>query len=151
MNPSSNDKKIRVVRAGEASRTTEQTTGMSRLAGIDAATAEATRIWLGVVTNVPGANSGPHHHGDSETAGYLVKGHIRIYFGDAYRKFIDLNPGDFIGHSLVGAPEHGSRARPWRHQWRALCSVQNQPGEKTTDWASNSAGKVSRGSFSRPA
>lgn len=87
---------VRVVRRSEASDQTSQTPGMARRSGVDAATSGATRIWMGRVTGLPGMDSGPHHHGASETAGYILSGRCRIYYGDGYSQYVDCEPGDFV-------------------------------------------------------
>ncbi len=69
---------------------------MERRAGIDATTVGAKRIWLGHVTALPGMKSDPHHHGDSESAWYVLKGHVRVYYGEDYGDYQDVGPGDFV-------------------------------------------------------
>ena len=86
---------VRVVRAAEAGEQTAQTPGMTRAAGVDASTTGATRIWMGRVTAPPEMDSGPHHHGESESAVYMVSGRIRLCWGENYEQCHDLGPGDF--------------------------------------------------------
>ena len=38
----------------------------------------------------------PHHHGEAETAAYVLSGHIRVFFGEGFREFVEAGPGDFI-------------------------------------------------------
>ena len=85
-----------VVRAGDETGETAQSAGARRIAGVSPAATPSTRIWLGKVSNEPGYRSVPHHHGDAETAGYVLKGRARIYFGDGYREYVDLHEGDFV-------------------------------------------------------
>jgi uncharacterized RmlC-like cupin family protein len=85
-----------VVHSDEATGDTAQTAGMERLAGIAASTAGASRIWMGRVVGLPGMNSGPHHHGEAESAIYVISGHARICFGEGYSECRDVGPGDFI-------------------------------------------------------
>ena len=91
-----NHAELRVVRAGETTTATAQTTGMTRRTGIDASTAGAERIWLGSVTGHAGMDSGPHHHGEAETAIYVLSGQVRFYYGEGYREHRDVGPGDFV-------------------------------------------------------
>lgn len=89
---------IRVVRGMDLSEMTGQSTGAMRLVAIgpsDDATARSSRIWMGKVRNEPGMRSVPHHHGESETAGYVLSGRARIYWGDGYREYVDMEEGDF--------------------------------------------------------
>ena len=85
-----------VVRAGELSDETAQTFGMPRRAAVSEGTTGAQRLWMGHVTGEPGMDSGPHHHGEAETAGFILAGHPRIYYGDDFADYVDLAPGDFI-------------------------------------------------------
>jgi uncharacterized RmlC-like cupin family protein len=74
---------------------TAQTEGALRLTGVGRPIG-ASAIWMGRVKNKPGEWSNAHHHGDAETAGFLLAGRARIYFGEDYREYIDLEPGDFV-------------------------------------------------------
>jgi uncharacterized RmlC-like cupin family protein len=114
------DNEVRVVRAADMSDATAQTTGMVRRAGVEAGTTGATGIWMGHVTALPGMDSGPHHHGESETSVYVVRGQIRFFFGESYARYVDAGPGDFvyipphlphIERNLLGAPAELIAAR----------------------------------------
>ena len=76
--------------------TTAQTPGMIRNPGIDNNTAGAKKIWLGKVECVPNTMGPPHHHGEAETAAYVLSGHIRVYFGDDFNEYVDAGPGDYL-------------------------------------------------------
>ncbi|PKB63505.1 MAG: hypothetical protein BZY80_06995 [SAR202 cluster bacterium Io17-Chloro-G2] len=89
-------KEFRVVHGTADPGTTTQTRGMIRQPGIDSNTVGASKIWLGKVTCVPNTLGPPHHHGDAETAAYVVSGSIRVYFGEDFKEYIDAGPGDFI-------------------------------------------------------
>ncbi len=84
-----------VVRANEVSEKTGQSDGALRLAAVDHHRG-ASRIWMGRVRNQPGMTSVPHHHGEAETAGYVISGHCRISYGEGYKEYVDLGPGDFV-------------------------------------------------------
>ncbi|MGW1991454.1 cupin domain-containing protein [Embleya sp. NPDC001921] len=85
-----------VVRAGTETEQTAQSEGARRLAGVSPGATPSSKIWLGKVSNAPGYRSVPHHHGEAETAGYVLKGRARIYFGRKYSEFVDLEAGDFV-------------------------------------------------------
>ncbi|MPZ60609.1 MAG: cupin domain-containing protein [Propionibacteriales bacterium] len=85
---------VHVVRAGNLSEATAQTPGMTRRAGIDPSISRG--LWVGRVATGPGFNSGVHHHGEAETVGHVLEGRARIRYGDGYKSFVDLDPGDFI-------------------------------------------------------
>jgi uncharacterized RmlC-like cupin family protein len=76
---------------------TAQTPGMQRRAAIDKDSVGTDRLWFGRVTCPPGMTSGPHHHGEAETAGHMLSGdRIRIYFGLNYGEHVDVEPGDYL-------------------------------------------------------
>ena len=87
---------VRVVRAADVTDRTAQTIGMGRRTGVGADTAGATRLWMGHTVGAPGMDSGPHHHGESETAAYVVRGRARILWGERYEHHVDVGPGDFL-------------------------------------------------------
>jgi uncharacterized RmlC-like cupin family protein len=88
--------KLLVVRGGTLSSNTAQTVGMPRRAAISKETTGAQHLWVGRVVGEPGMDSGPHHHGEAETCGFILSGTPRIYYGEEYAEFVDLEPGDFI-------------------------------------------------------
>ncbi|GJD59861.1 cupin domain-containing protein [Methylobacterium dankookense] len=85
-----------VTRAGEEDTSTGQSGGAIRVSGVSRQHTPATRIWFGKVSNAPGYRSLPHHHGEAETGGYVLKGKARIYFGADYAEYIDMSEGDFV-------------------------------------------------------
>lgn len=87
---------VRVVRAADLSEQTSQTPGMHRSTAIDAGTAGSRNLWVGYVTMEPGARSGTHHHGDSESVIYMIRGRARFPFGDRLQEVVEAGPGDFV-------------------------------------------------------
>ena len=87
---------VQVFHGTRAPNTTVQTRGMERRPGIDANTAGAKRIWMGHVTCVANELGPPHHHGEAETAAYVLSGQIRVYFGKDFKEYVDAGPGDYI-------------------------------------------------------
>ncbi|SHF76628.1 Uncharacterized protein, RmlC-like cupin domain [Kaistia soli DSM 19436] len=85
-----------VTRAGAEHSGTGQSGGAVRVSGVSPQHTPATKIWFGKVSNKPGYRSYPHHHGEAETGGYVLKGHGRIYYGDNYAEFVDMTDGDFV-------------------------------------------------------
>ena len=85
-----------VTRAGEEETRTSQSGGAVRISGVSPQHTPATRIWYGKVSNAPGYRSLPHHHGEAETGGYVLRGRARIYFGPDYAEYIDMREGDFV-------------------------------------------------------
>ena len=76
--------------------TTIQTRGMTRVPGVTSETVGASRIWLGTVTAAPHMRSLPHHHGEAETAVYILRGHLRVYFGEGFTETVEAGPGEFL-------------------------------------------------------
>ena len=61
---------------------TAQTSGMVRSAAISGDLVGAQALWMGRTVVLPGASSGDHHHGESETGIYVVSGHPVFVFRD---------------------------------------------------------------------
>ena len=87
---------IKLVRPADRDRATAQTAGMAREAGVAPETTGATSIWSGFVTTPPGTSSGVHHHGDCETAIYVLSGRVRFRFGTRLENAVDAEAGDFV-------------------------------------------------------
>lgn len=87
---------VRIVGADEFDENTMQTAGMYRRAAVSAASAGASKIWAGVVTIVPDARTGPHHHGPLESVIYVVRGLARMRWGDQLEFVAEANAGEFI-------------------------------------------------------
>ncbi|MGN6242732.1 MAG: cupin domain-containing protein [Motilibacteraceae bacterium] len=89
---------LRLVRADQLSESTAQTPGMSRRAAISGSTTGAQGLWLGETRVAPGASSGDHHHGGSETGIYVVSGHpVFVCLGpDGEEVRLETGPGDFV-------------------------------------------------------
>lgn len=89
-------RELKVVHGTASPDTTTQTPGMVRKPGIDKSTAGASKIWLGHVEAAPNTMGPPHTHEEAETAAYVLKGHIRVYFGQDFKEYVEAGPGDFI-------------------------------------------------------
>src|ERR687889_313426 len=87
---------IKVVRPSERYKGAVQSTNMAREAGVAPETTGATTIWSGFVTTPPGSNSGVHHHGDCETAIYVISGQARFRFGEKLEHAVEVSSGDFL-------------------------------------------------------
>lgn len=85
-----------VTRAGLEPGTTGQSSGATRISGVSVQHTPATRLWFGKVRNDPGYRSVPHHHGEAETGGYVLSGRARIYFGEGFEDYIDMEEGDWV-------------------------------------------------------
>jgi len=85
-----------LIPAGTEDGATGQSGGAHRITGVGTNNTPATKIWFGKVSNEPGYRSLPHHHGEAETGGYVLKGVARIYFGEGYKQWIDMKEGDWV-------------------------------------------------------
>lgn len=85
------------IRSGELSGDTGQTPGMARWEAISGQSAGAEKIWMGQTHVAAGAKSGNHHHGEAETAIYVVSGTPAFVFAENGQEIrLDTKPGDFI-------------------------------------------------------
>lgn len=96
MAPPGDSTGLRVIRAGELTTATAQTAGMTRYPAVAAETVGSRGLWVGFVTMEPGARSGAHHHGDCESAIYIVRGRARFRFGPRLEGTVEAGPGDFV-------------------------------------------------------
>jgi uncharacterized RmlC-like cupin family protein len=90
---------LRLIRADSLSGDTAQTGGMIRTAAISGALVGAQALWMGRTVVLPGTSSGDHHHGDSETAIYVVSGHPVFVFRDPDSGSVvrlESEPGDYV-------------------------------------------------------
>jgi uncharacterized RmlC-like cupin family protein len=88
---------LRHIQAGELRSDTAQTPGMTRLEAVSYATVGSEKLWMGETHVAPATASGNHHHGEAETAIYVVSGHPRFVFaGDDGEVSIDTEPGDYV-------------------------------------------------------
>jgi uncharacterized RmlC-like cupin family protein len=53
-------------------------------------------IWAGLVRTEAGMTSGWHHHGDYETAIYVLAGRLRMESGVGGNDVLEAAPGDFV-------------------------------------------------------
>ena len=88
---------LRHVRGGDLSGDTRQTAGMTRLEAISGTTVGSERLWMGRTHVAAGVSSGDHHHGDTETAIYVVSGRPVFVFADGDDEVrIETDPGDYV-------------------------------------------------------
>jgi uncharacterized RmlC-like cupin family protein len=85
------------VRARQLHADTGQTSGMTRREAISGKNTGSERIWMGQTQVAPGATSGDHHHGATETAIYVLSGHPVFVFAEDGREVrLETEPGDYI-------------------------------------------------------
>jgi uncharacterized RmlC-like cupin family protein len=70
---------------------------MTRLEAISGKSVGADKIWMGETHVAAGVKSADHHHGESETAIYVVSGTPSFVFAEGDREVrLDTQPGDYI-------------------------------------------------------
>ena len=85
------------VRGADVNEGTAQTSGMTRLEAISGKTAGSSKMWMGQTHVAAGATSADHHHGETETAIYVVSGTPAFVFADGDREIrLQTEPGDYI-------------------------------------------------------
>jgi len=76
---------------------TTQTPGMTRREAISGRSTGSAKVWMGQTHVAPGTNSGDHHHGEAETAIYVLSGTPAFVFADGGREVrIETEPGDYV-------------------------------------------------------
>jgi|SRR5450756_833596 len=85
------------IRGEELHGDTGQTSGMARWEAISGKSVGAEKLWMGQTHVTAGAKSGNHHHGEAETAIYVVSGTPAFVFADGDREIrLETKPGDYI-------------------------------------------------------
>jgi uncharacterized RmlC-like cupin family protein len=87
------------VRADQIDPETAQSSGMQRFTAISNNKVGSTRLWMGQTHAWPATRSADHHHGEAETAIYVVSGTPEFVFlgehtGDEVRVRAAL--GDYV-------------------------------------------------------
>ncbi|TDU02468.1 putative RmlC-like cupin family protein [Streptomyces sp. 846.5] len=85
-----------VTRVGSEHGDTADSGGAVRVSGVSIQHTPARRLWFGKVRNEPGYRSVSHHHGEAETGGYVLSGRARIYFGEKFEDYTDMEEGDWV-------------------------------------------------------
>lgn len=89
--------RVHHIRAGELDGGTAQTDGMARFAAISGRTVGSEKLWMGETRVDPDTRSANHHHGASETAIFVRRGHPEFVFHDGEDEVrISTAPGDYI-------------------------------------------------------
>jgi len=88
---------LRHIRGDELSGETNQTTGMTRLEAISGKTVGSSTVWMGQTHVAPASTSGDHHHGEAETAIYVIAGRPVFVFAEGDDEVrIETQPGDYV-------------------------------------------------------
>ena len=85
------------VRGRELRADTRQTAGMTRREAISGKSTGSAKVWMGQTHVAPGTRSGDHHHGEAETAIYVLSGNPAFVFAEGDREVRLLTePGDYV-------------------------------------------------------
>lgn len=85
------------VRRDELSGDTGQTSGMTRREAISGRRTGSAKVWMGQTHVAPGTSSGDHHHGEAETAIYVLSGRPVFVFAEGDQEIrLETGPGDYI-------------------------------------------------------
>lgn len=97
------------VAAGDLTGDTAQTAGMRRREAISGKSVGSEKLWMGQTHVAADTRSANHHHGESETAIYVVSGHPEFVFledgqldgqedgqGEPREVRIRTQPGDYV-------------------------------------------------------
>ncbi|MER7186161.1 cupin domain-containing protein [Streptomyces hyaluromycini] len=89
------------VRADALDGDTAQSGGMRRFAAVSGRTVGSEKLWMGQTHVAPATVSSDHHHGESETAIYVVSGHPEFVFLDDTGEQpeevrLRTSPGDYV-------------------------------------------------------
>lgn len=87
---------LKIVRSGDYGTDTTQTHNARRVTGVGEENTAAQGFWVGKVFTGPGEVSGAHHHGDSQTGGYVLKGRAFLRYGERYENVVYMEEGDFV-------------------------------------------------------
>ncbi|WP_339237023.1 cupin domain-containing protein [Oceanobacillus sp. FSL W7-1281] len=82
---------ISVVKSSDLMDSTSQTKNMPRKTAV-----QAPNLWIGRVTGETAMDSGTHHHGEAETAGFIISGTTELLYGEGYEDYEKYNQGDFL-------------------------------------------------------
>lgn len=85
-----------VVPSSSLDSDTAQTPGLQRFEAVSARLTKSESLCMGLSILPPGARTSVHHHGDSETALYVLSGVGRWWVGDDLDQVREARPGDFV-------------------------------------------------------
>ena len=90
---------VRHIPGGDVDGDTAQTSGMQRFEAISKRSVGSEKLWMGQTHVDPSTASGDHHHGEAETAIFVVSGHPEFVFIDqetGQESRVQAAPGDYV-------------------------------------------------------
>ncbi|HZC89897.1 MAG TPA: cupin domain-containing protein [Mycobacterium sp.] len=89
--------RVHHVKSSDIDADTAQSAGMQRFAAISGRTVGSEKLWMGETHVHPETMSSNHHHGESETAIFVLSGHPDFVFHDGEQEVrIATDPGDYV-------------------------------------------------------
>ncbi|MGH3501040.1 MAG: cupin domain-containing protein [Nocardioidaceae bacterium] len=112
--PSDRQPEVAVIRPDQRDTNTGQTPGLQRFEAISSRLVRSQKLWMGYTVLGAGGRTGVHHHGESETALYVVSGVGRWWVGDRLDQAQEARAGDFvlIPPNVIHWEENGSDEEP---------------------------------------
>jgi uncharacterized RmlC-like cupin family protein len=122
-------RRLHQVTPADMTTETAQTPGMIRLAAISGAAVGSRQLWMGQTHVAPGTVSAAHHHGESETAIYVVSGTPSFVFLGEEPDEAPQQPGEAPQENMgrsdgAGLTSHAGQAD------RADRGAQTDPAER---------------------
>ena len=120
---------LRHIAADQLDPDTAQSTGMRRFAAISNKQVGSEKLWMGQAHVEPGLRSADHHHGEAETAIFVVSGTPEFVFldGDDERR-IKAQPGDYV--FVPPWVPHREENNDPRHRGRRRGRAQHPGGDR---------------------
>ena len=87
---------VQVIGPDQRDTRTAQTPGLQRFAAISEQLTGSQRMWMGYSVLEPGGKTGVHHHGEAETAIFVISGVTRWWVGDRLDDVREARAGDFV-------------------------------------------------------
>jgi uncharacterized RmlC-like cupin family protein len=85
------------IAGGSLGADTAQSAGMQRVEAISGKTVGSKDLWMGQTHVHPETASANHHHGESETAIYVVSGNPTfVFLEDGVERRLETKPGDYV-------------------------------------------------------
>ncbi len=85
------------VRGHELRADTGQSAGMIRREAISGKNTGSEKVWMGQTHVAPGTRSADHHHGEAETAIYVLSGTPAFVFAEGDQEVrLQTGPGDYV-------------------------------------------------------
>jgi uncharacterized RmlC-like cupin family protein len=81
----------------DLSSDTAQSPGMRRVEAISGRKGGSSKLWMGQTHVAAGLRSSDHHHGESETAIFVLSGHpVFVFLDNGVETSIKTVPGDYV-------------------------------------------------------